>query len=105
MCCRAGLLDRDRVVKGRERGQRIEIGDDRVVDQHRLVEPRPAVDNAMADRLDRADRNPGDDKPAQEILDACVAILRLRGVGTPVDRLRRHRLAPRRVEDARLERR
>ncbi len=54
--CRAQDLDTDgvgRVVQRREGGEPVDLGDDVIVDEHRLAEDGPAVHHAVTDRRER----------------------------------------------------
>ena len=54
---RPDRLDRDRIVERGEVGEPVQLIEHLVVDECRGREPRPAVDDPMTDRLDRADRD------------------------------------------------
>ena len=101
---RPDRLDRDRVVQRGEVGEPIELIEHVVVDERRGREPRPAVDDPVTDRLDRADRDPLDHEAFEEGLEVGLTSLGTGRVGAPFERRREQGIAAVSVEHARLER-
>ncbi len=101
---RADRLDRDRVVERGEVGEPIELIEHLVVDERRGREPRPAVDHAVTDRLDRANGDALDHETLEEGFEVGIAPLGPGRVGTPFERGREQGIPAVAIQHARLER-
>ena len=101
---RPDRLDRDRVVERGEVGEPVQLIEHLVVDERRGREPRPAVDDPMTDRLDRADRDALDNEALEKRFEVGRAALGPGRVGAPLERRREQGIPAVAVEHARLER-